>query len=54
MVKGRGGVTVRRRDGSTEVVPAGETTTLDDLVAAAHRSGAVAVGQPSSASQMVR
>lgn len=51
-VKGRGGVTVRRRDGSTEVVPAGETTTLADLAAAATRSGAAPVGdtvvEPSS------
>lgn len=43
-VKGRGGVTVRRRDGSSEVVPAGQTTTLDDLAAAAARSGATPVG----------
>ena len=42
-VKGRGGVTVRRPDGSAEVVPAGETTTLDDLAAAAARSGATPV-----------
>lgn len=40
-VKGRGGLTVRRRDGSSEVVPAGEETTLDDLAAAAARSGAL-------------
>ncbi|MFT5564002.1 MAG: cyanophycinase-like exopeptidase [Myxococcota bacterium] len=42
-VQGRGGLTVRRRDGSVEVVGAGETTTLDALRAAAHRTGDVAV-----------
>ncbi len=46
-VKGRGGVTVRRRDGSTEVVPAGQRTTLDDLTAAARRTGATAAPDPS-------
>ncbi len=40
VVKGRGGLTVRRADGSSEVVPAGETTSLDDLAAAARRTGA--------------
>jgi cysteinyl-tRNA synthetase len=43
-VKGRGGVTVRRRDGSAEVVPAGQTTTLADLRAAARRADAT--GRP--------
>ncbi len=49
VVKGRGGVTVRRPDGSSEVVPAGETTTLDDLTAAARRSGAAPAGAPATA-----
>ncbi len=40
VVKGRGGLTVRRADGSSEVVPAGQTTSLDDLAAAARRTGA--------------
>ncbi len=50
-VTGRGGVTVRRRDGSTEVVPAGERTTLDDLAAAARRSGALGSGHTAGGDQ---
>ena len=46
VVKGRGGVTVRRSDRSTEVVPAGERTTIADLAAAARRTGAAAAAPP--------
>jgi len=38
-VRGRGGVTVRRPDGTEHVVPAGSATTLDELVALGTGSG---------------
>lgn len=47
-VRGRGGVTVRRADGNEHVVPAGSTTTLDELVALGTGTGGSTPATPAA------